>query len=213
MLLRTLLSASLLGGILPLASQAQITPDASRFYVGVRANMLSNVPFKDRGLVPQLVGPALTAGMQFTPRLAGQVGLSYHWGKETRDLLYRFGNITVTSRSKYFSIPVLLRYTVTEPAQRFHFDILGGATLLHTTGSTSYTNSTGVLDPGFRDNSGSNTNFCLTLGPAVRAAISSHLELTASSAVSAVVGDNYYKFSDRLFLNTSLGVNYTFGQR
>jgi hypothetical protein len=150
--------------------------------------------------------------MQFTPRLAGQVGLSYHWKKETYDLRFQSGNTTATIRSKYFIIPVLLRYTVTEPAQRFHFDILGGATLFHGTGSTSYSSSTGVIDPVFRDNSGSNTNFCLTLGPAVRTAISSQLELTASSAVSAVVGDNYYRFSDRLFLNTSIGVNYTFGQ-
>jgi len=45
----------------------------------------------------------------------------------------------------------------------------------------------------------------------VRAAISNHLELTASSLVSMVVGENYYRFSDRLFLNTSLGLNYKFG--
>ncbi len=178
--------------------------------------MLSNVPFKDQGTVPRLIGPSLTAGMQFTPRLAGQIGLSYHWKTD----VYSYQVVdqtgysirTTTYRSKYFIVPVLLRYTVTAPAERFHFDVLGGATIVHARGSSlvDYYSSTGTnMTP--TETSSSDTRFNVTLGPAVRAAVSSRLEITAAGLVSAIVGDSYYRFSDRLFLNTSLGINYTFG--
>ncbi|RZJ95337.1 MAG: porin family protein [Hymenobacter sp.] len=203
---RTLLAASLLSGLLPLTSQAQTVPVSSRFYVGVGANMLSNVPFKDQGAVPRIIGPSLTAGMQLTPRLAVQAGLSYHQKNETYEYLFAGPGIASTIKAKYFLVPVLARYTVTEPTARFHFDVLGGATLIHATSHISYTSSAYESD-------NADTRFNLSVGPAVRAALSSHFELTASGLVSATVGDSYYEFSDRLFLNTSIGVNYTFGSR
>ena len=205
---RILFAASILSG-LPLASHAQTTPPAARFYVGVGANMLSNVPFKDQGIVPRIIGPALTAGLQLTPRLAVQAGLSYHWKTETYDYLFAGPGIATNVSTKYFIVPALLRYTVTAPATPVHFDVLGGATLVHARGHVTYSGST----PFSGDPTSSDTRFNLTLGPALRAAIAPHLELTASSLVSMVVGEDYYRFSDRLFLNTSLGVNYTFGQR
>jgi hypothetical protein len=219
MLFRTLLTVGLLGSLAPLTSQAQDAPASPRFYVGVGANLLSNVPFKSYGIVPRLIGPSLTAGMQFTPRLAGQVGLSYHRKKDS----YTYENagpagtteVIATYRSQYFIIPVLLRYTVTNPAERFHFDVLGGATLLVARASGAF-EFNGVVDPSLvTQNSNynfSNARFNLTLGPAVRTAVSPRLELTASSLASVSTG-TYYKFSDRLFLNTSLGINYAFGQR
>ncbi|TDN40198.1 hypothetical protein E4631_18030 [Hymenobacter sp. UV11] len=48
--------------------------------------------------------------------------------------------------------------------------------------------------------------------PAARYTLSPNLELTANGLVSAILGDTYYKFSDRLFLNALVGVHYTFGQ-
>jgi hypothetical protein len=219
MLLRTLLPICLLGSLVSLASHAQTNSASPRFYVGVGGNMLSNLPFKERQTVPQVVGPALTAGMRFTPRLAGQIGLSYHWKKDTYTYekagIAGSTEVIATYRSQYFIMPVLLRYTVTNPAERFHFDILGGATLLvaRTSGAFEFN---GVTDPSLvslnSDYSTSNGQLSLTLGPAVRAAISPRLELTASSIASVFTG-NYYEFSDRLFLNTSLGINYAFGQR
>jgi hypothetical protein len=213
----TLLIPSLLINLLALSSHAQTAPSLSRFYLGVSGNQLSNAPFNGDGIVPRIIGPALTVGMQLTPRLAVQTGLSYHWKKESR--YYQsistpggISSVTTTQRTKYFIIPALLRYMVTAPAGRAHFDVVGGATLLHATGHVTYDVSGGAIDPALRESSISDTRFNLTLGPAVRAAISPRLELSVSSLMSMVVGDNYYRFSDRLFLNTSIGLNYTFGQ-
>jgi hypothetical protein len=193
------LITGLLGTLLPLASPAQTAPTSPRFYVGVGANMLANVPFNDRALlpvVPRLFGPSLTAGWLFTPRWALQVGFSYH-GKNTPNPA---GGPTI--ETNYFLVPALLRYTVTAPATPVQFDVLAGATLVHLrddwrtySGPSSYTA----------------TRVNLTVGPAVRAALSAHWEVTAASLVSMLVGQNYYTFSNRLFLNTSLGLNYKFG--
>ncbi|RZL09556.1 MAG: hypothetical protein EOO62_13955 [Hymenobacter sp.] len=213
---RTLLAAAIVSGLVSLPGHAQTAPASPRFYVGLGANMLSNVPFKDQGMVPRLVGPALTAGMQFTPRLAGQIGVSYQWKKDTYpanflDLTGYFVN-SVTYRYSYLIVPVLLRFTVTAPAERFHLDLLGGGTLLHARSYSTYAYSASGVGPA-EQSVNSDTRYNLTLGPSVRAALSPRLELTASGLVSARLGENYYRFSDRLFLNTSLGINYTFGQR
>ncbi|RZK20632.1 MAG: porin family protein [Hymenobacter sp.] len=203
MLSHILLTTGLLGTLLPLSSPAQTVPASSRFYVGIGANLLSNLPFKDRGIVPSSFGPSLTVGLPFKPRWALQVGFSYHGKSETID--NPNSTVEATVRTKYFLVPALLRYTVTEPTNPVQFDILGGATLVHAKGRTTYSL------PFYDEPTISDTRFNLTLGPAVRAAISNHLEFTASSLVSVVVGKTYYNFSDRLFLNTSLGLNYKFG--
>lgn len=119
---------------------------------------------------------------------------------------------SVTYRFSYLTVPVLLRYTVTAPAERFHFDLLGGGTLVHARSGSTYEYGAGATSPAEQPVN-SDTRVNVTLGPSVRAALSPHLELTASGLVSAIVGESYYRFSDRLFLNTSLGMNYTFGQR
>jgi hypothetical protein len=206
MLSHLLLTTGLLGTLLPLTSAAQTAPVSSRFYVGIGANLLSNLPFKGQGIVPRSLGPSLTAGLLFSPRLALQTGLSYHGNKETYDDLFASPGVVATVRTNYFLVPALLRYTVTAPASPVHFDVLGGATLVHATSRTTFS----VSSPLYDESSISDTRFNLTLGPAVRAAISPNLELTATGVVSMVVGENYYNFSDRLFLNTSLGLNYKF---
>jgi hypothetical protein len=206
MLSQTLLTACLLGSLFPFVSSAQTTSVASRFYVGVGGNQLSNIPFND-AIVPRFIGPSLTAGMQLTPRLAVQTGLSYHWGENSPKIQQLIDSPSST-HSGYFIIPALLRFTTTAPAARAHFDIVGGATLVHIRNRTTYDYNGSTL----KELRNSNTQFSLTLGPAVRAALAPNLEITAASVVSAVVGESYYQFSERLFLNTSIGVNYTFGQ-
>jgi hypothetical protein len=198
MLAPLLLITGLLGTLLPLASPAQTAPAAPRFYVGVGANLLSNVPFNDRRIVPvvpRLFGPSLTAGWHSTPRWALQVGFSYH-GKNTPNPA---GGSTL--EAKYFVVPALLRYTVTAPATPVQVDVLAGATLVHLKDWETYS----------APSSYTATRVNLTVGPAVRVALSSHLEVTAAGLVSMIVGQNYYTFSNRLFLNTSLGLNYKCG--
>lgn len=164
--------------------------------------MLSNLPFKDRGIVPRSFGPSLTVGLHFTPRWALQIGFSYHGKRET--IANPNSVVEATLRTKYFLVPALLRYTVTASANPVQFDILGGTTLVHAKARTTFS------PPSSYESNLSDTRFDLTLGPAVRAAISSHLDLTVNGLVSMRV-DKVYNFSDRLFLNTSLGLNYKFG--
>jgi hypothetical protein len=213
---RTLSGASLLlAASLPLVSHAQTTSDAPRFYVGVGANLLSNIPFNSVG-VPRLVGPSLTAGLQLTPHVAVQAGVSYQWKKDAYSQTFYYpapGNVTTYTsehHSKYFFIPVLLRYTFAPSAERFHVDALGGVTLLATTERSSYESLPATTtQPAEYKNS--NFDASLTLGPAVRYTLSPQVELTASS-VASVILQNYGRFSDRLFLNTAIGVNYIFGR-
>jgi hypothetical protein len=196
----------LLGTLLPATSFAQTASAPARFYAGVGANLLSDFPFTDRGIVPRTLGPALTAGWSFTPRLALQVGGSYHTQKKAYgDLIPGLGTIP-TVRTNHFLVPALLRYTLTAPASLVHVDVLGGGTLVHATSRTTYS----VSSPLYSESRLSDTRFNLTLGPAVRAAVAPHLDLTVTGVASVVVGENYPTFRDRLFLNTSLGLNYRF---
>jgi hypothetical protein len=203
MLAPILLITGLLGTLLPLASPAQPAPASPRFYVGVGANLLSNVPFNDHALVPlvpRIFGTSLTAGWHFTPRWALQVGFSYH-GKSTPNPANPNPASGPTLDANYFLVPALLRYTVTAPATLVQFDVLAGATLVHLKDWRTYSAPSSHTD----------NRFNLTVGPAVRVALSSHLEVTAAGLVSMIVRKDYYNFSDRLFLNTSLGLNYKFG--
>jgi hypothetical protein len=198
---------------IPQLSFAQTGPASSRFYVGAGANLLTT--FISGG--PSLVGPSLTAGMQLAPRLAVQVSAAYHWQSDSYTYAsYSSGSmpgyVTTDLRYKHFTVPVLLRYTFTEPAERFHFDGLAGLTILHSSVSVKYTtigSSTGY--PYFSDNSSSSTKANFTLGPSVRYSVTPNVELTANALVSTVLGDRYYNFSDRLFLNVLVGAHYTFG--
>lgn len=215
MFFRTLVTAGLLAGILPLASPAQTAP---RFYVGAGANLLTNVPFLSGGIAPRLYGPALTAGLELTPHLALQAGVAYFWQNDNLSLIYNDPNqLTpvveqIDYHTKYFTIPVLLRYTFAPAAERLHVDALAGVTLAHSSYRNS-SSSTSLSYPYSYEYTGSTTRANVTLGPAVRYTLVPNVELTANALVSATVGDTYYRFSDRLFLNVLVGVQYSFGQR
>jgi hypothetical protein len=217
----TFTAAILVAGILPLASHAQTTP---RFYVGVGANLLTNVPFLSEGDGPRvsggattrLYGPALTAGLQLNPHLALQAGVAYFWKNSSYYQVSSNSNqpTPIVSQSdfrvKYFTIPVLLRYTFTPAAERFHVDALAGMTLVH----SSYRNSASsnfYTTPYAYEYNGSTTKANVTLGPAVRYTLVPNVELTANALVSATLGDTYYRFNDRLFLNVLVGAQYSFG--
>ena len=215
MLQKLLLLTSLVG--LPVLGLAQTTPTTG-FYLGAGANLITDVPFYSAG-VTTLVGPSLTAGFQFSPRLAVQVSAAYHWRKKTYDFSgYYYGSGgavigygTETSRYKYLTLPVLLRYTFTAPTARFHVDGLAGVTTLHSSynySSTSTIGSSGYFPHG----NSSSTKASLTLGPAVRYRVSSRVEVTANGLVNGVLGDTYTHFSDRLFVNAFVGAQYLFGR-
>lgn len=207
---------------LPFVSVAQNGPTSVRAYVGVGANLLTDTSFKT-GISPKLVGPALTIGLQVIPRLAIQTGIAYNWTKHSDtspSYTYinqggqsmTFGGYTTTFNYKYFTIPIVLRYTFAPSAERFHVDGLAGITLLH---FSSYyeSNYPSVRYETSDERRSSSTQKSLTLGPAVRYSVAPHVELTANGLVSAVLGNRYNSFSDRLFLNVLVGAQYTFGAR
>jgi hypothetical protein len=214
---KLLLLTSLAG--LPLLSVAQTEPASPHFYVGLGANLLTKVPASS-AVVPRLVGPAATGGLHLGPRLALQASLSYHWKNESASYpAYNYGGGTIGGDSysnsyKYFIVPVLLRYTFTPPAQRFHFDGFVGLTVLHSAFHYESTTTSYTGTPYSTEHSSGQTRAAIALGPAVRYAIGPAVDLTASALVNTVLGDNYSRnFSNRLFLNVLVGAQYSFGQR
>jgi hypothetical protein len=208
MVFRTLATTSLLVGSLALTGHAQTTP---RYYVGAGATLSTKAPFGS-GNQPTLFGPALTAGLQLTPHVALQTGVSYQWKREFYSEFSPNSDYHSDYHLKYLWVPILLRYTFAPSAERFHFDVLGGAMLLRASIKGSY----GVFpaSPGSDgDYNTATTKANLTLGPAVRYTVSPHLELSANGLVNVGLGDTYYSFSNRLFSNVSAGIQYTFGQR
>jgi hypothetical protein len=140
MFCRALFICSSLAGSVPLASHAQT---ASRFYAGVGANLLTNVPFNSAN-VSRLVGPSLTVGVQVASRVALQTAATYQWQSESyTSPIYTYGGgyiggETSSSRYRYITVPVLLRYTVTPAARHFLFDGLAGITIRHSTHQQNY---------------------------------------------------------------------------
>ena len=206
-------------GSLPLTGSAQTAPVAPRFYVGLGASLLTDKPFHSYSR-PSLFGPAVTAGVQLNPRLALQTGAALGWRHETftstpyTDPTQPANQPINTSeyRTRVLAVPLLARFTRTPPAKRLRVDALGGVTLLHSTAhgtiSLIYPTQTYHTEVSL-----STTNFNASLGPAVRYALTSQVELTADALVNAALGSGYFQFSDRLYLNVLVGARYTFGQR
>jgi hypothetical protein len=205
MLTRTPFAVSLLASLLPLSCFAQSAP---HFYVGAGASVLVNRPFSE-GKPDRLFGPSLTAGLALNPRLAVQLGASYH-GKTESISSYSSGPgpRADTFHYYYLVMPVLLRYTFTSPNSPWHLDGLAGATIVHAASKYTRNDSLSYLD--FKSSA---TRANLTLGPALRYAFLPNVEFTANALLSAVVGDSYRTFSDRLFLNVLVGAQYSFGKR
>ena len=209
----------LAAGLLALSrlGAAQTTAEPPRFYVGVGASLLTAWPFhKSSDYHP--VGPALTAGLQLSPRLALQVGASVGWESYQFGAAYEPANVSPGSsfyssdgKETIYTVPVLLRYTFTAGAGPLHFDALGGGTLLHARGHQRVIVVTGGQKTYDHTDNYTDTAFRLTLGPAVRYALSPALELSATPLVNVALNSGY-NFSNRFSSNFLLGVNYKFGQ-
>lgn len=205
MFTRTLFAVGLLAGVLPLTGNAQSAP---RFYVGAGASVLSIRPFSE-GKPDRLVGPALTAGLELNPRLAVQLGASYH-GRTEAIPSYSSGPGSSTDSYHYYQLvmPALVRYTFTSPNSPWHLDGLAGVTIVHA--ASKYTRNDSLNYVAFK---ASDTRANLTVGPALRYAFLPNVEFTANALLSAIVGNSYGPFSDRLSLNVLVGAQYSFGKR
>jgi hypothetical protein len=217
MFAKTLLSASIV--LLPAVSLAQSTP----LYVGASFNASTFSPF--RSYSSNLYGPALTVGYQLSPRWAIQTGAS--WGQRsdrpsntarpnelTTPTIFKEVNFDL--RYTRLTIPVLARFTLTDPTKALQVDALFGPSWIYTTDRNT---TTFVLKAGGSDSqtsTSSENSFSAGLGPSIRYAVNPHLQLTANSIVQAPFADGVNRgnssFGDRLFLTTQLGVQYRFGQ-
>jgi hypothetical protein len=198
-----------LGG-LPLLSAAQ-TPTASRpFYVGVGASVLTHVVtrFYPYASTAAVVGPALTLGWQFTPQLSAQLGAAYHG--QTRDE-NEVGFYTSRQRTRSLTAPLLLRYSFSPTPRRFHLDAVAGLTIRHVRFNYEETYTTSSGAPLYAAGTSTSTEVNLTLGPAVRYALTPQFELTALPLVNLALNKSYGDFKNRLFGNGQVGINYTFG--
>gem|GEM_PF-1523441 len=205
----------LLAGLasLPVLSSAQTTPTSSKFYVGVGASVLTDIIFRPSSYspLPALVGPSLTFGRQFSPRLGAQIGASYAW--RTTGIPFEGVYSYYKVRNRVLSIPLLLRYSFLPATDRFHVDALGGVTLQRAKSSYDFSfSTTGTPYPYGISGESVSTKYYLTLGPAVRYSLTPQLELSATPLVNMFLGDNYGTFRRRLLWNGLVGVNYTFGQ-
>lgn len=206
---------------LPVLSLAQSPTPATHFYVGAGASVLTDIGFRDssypysRTYSPTLVGPALTLGWQFTPALALEVGGAYAW-RTTQDT-YTYGSYSgvglVTANlhvhQRVFTLPVLVRYTLTPIAGSLYLDVLGGATMQRATlsyNSSIDENNGNILYTGGKS---SLTTAFLTLGPAVRYSLSPRLSLTVDPTLNMALNNSHREFQDRLLWNLRAGVRYS----
>jgi hypothetical protein len=216
--MRTIL---LLAGLasLPLLSVAQTT--STRFYVGAGVSVLSAKPFRSYGSTE--VGPALTAGMQFTPRLALQLSGSYTWHRASGSYgtYYYPSSFPPTSgtdatfnyerHDKLFAFPLLLRATLTDPAKPLRVDALFGPMWLHSTvRATSSVTYQGQTVQNTSD-SYSDNSFSVALGPALRYSLTPRIELALDALVNLGLRNSDGNFGDQLFSNVLAGVHYNFG--
>jgi hypothetical protein len=204
-----LLAASL--GLAPAISLAQATPHV---YIGAAAFLSNSGPF--RSYSENDLGPALTVGYQLSPRWAIQSGVSWAWHNSSFFSDYRNSNspyerVTYDLHTDKFVIPLLARYTFTDPASPLHVDALLGASWLYTTGRTAitYSQATSSYTDTFKGNS---TSFSASIGPSVRYTLGAHVDLVATSIMQVALTNRYGSFTDRLSLNTQVGVQYSLGQ-
>ncbi len=206
---KLLLAASL--GLSPAISLAQSTP---HLYVGASALLASSSPFRTYN--QNHFGPALTVGYQLSPRWAIQSGVSWIWQSNSFSNNYNTPSyptdiIGFDSRLNQFFVPVLARYTFTDPASPLHVDALLGASWLHTNGRTSLTYA-GVTSPYTETYKGNDNDVLPSVGPSVRYTVGTQLDVVATSLLQVNLANGYGNFANRLSLNTQLGVQYTFGQ-
>ena len=212
MLLHKFLSASLLAGILPLVSAAQTTPNSPRYYVGVGGSVLNSFGSGSS----RILGPSLTAGLQLSPQLAVQIGATVTWRNYSTGYSYTDYQLQQTvytneSRSKFITVPALLRYTLSPVAKRLQFDALVGLSFLV---NTSRSTSTTLFPDQTQYESStrySNLHGSLVLGPALRYSLTPRVALTAEVPVNLVIGNSYGSFSNRFFYNLQVGARYNFG--
>ncbi|SNS07423.1 outer membrane beta-barrel protein [Hymenobacter mucosus] len=200
-------------------SSAQTNPAATspRFYLGVGASALSYAPASSYNRLRH-PGPSLSVGIQLTPQWALQAGAALNWRNDSDSQSYQPSpseGLTVYQyniRSTTLIVPLLARYTFTDPAGPFRGDLLGGVTLLHTAAHFTSSSTPAGQVPFLADERYTVTRGSFTLGLGARYELLPRVEVTADGLANVAVTDSFYEFSDRFFLNFGVGIRYYLGQ-
>jgi hypothetical protein len=205
----------------PLATLAQSSDPAPtyRFYGGVAAYTSATQSLGTYYGGRYNVPVQATLGYQLQPRLAVQVGLAY---SNTRGS-YSYTNDYVDSNAnavsylttsaytrRVFTTSLLARYTLTrQAAHRFQVDALGGFSLLHSIGRSTYSEtatSQGSSSVSNSDYSYNYNNLLLNAGPSFRYRFGKHLE-AMYDVLFGVSLTNSFNASTSM----ALGLRYRFG--
>jgi hypothetical protein len=206
----------------PLPGRSQAEAPAPRFYVGLGAyssyyQRLGHQNFGGFRLPVQL-----TAGYQWRPRLAVQLGVAYSGSSNSYSyqgyLVGADGSLSPIGRSgrasdHSTSVSALARYTLTRQlTHRLQFDLLGGLTLEHDRyrdqGSLSDSVQTGTFD-----NQYSTTVLHAAFGPGVRYRLGSSFELFGDYLFNLCLATSQAYSPGRVTTAGSLGLRYRFGTR
>lgn len=209
----------------PLLVQAQTTEAgaAPRFYVGLAAYSSYYQTLGNQNFGGFRVPLQLTAGYQWRPRLAVQLGVAYSQFANQYDYQWNYAPNTPGPEYHYqrtgrattsnTSVSVLGRYTLTrQAAHRLQFDVLGGFTLEH----GRYRNR-GIATDSSQvspfDNQHSATSLLFSVGPSVRYRLAKSVELFSDYTFNVRLASSEAYQPGRATSAGSLGVRYRFGAK
>jgi hypothetical protein len=201
----------------PLLTHAQRSESAptSRFYVSLAAYVSNYLPVWQTG---SLLPVQLTAGYQFTPRLAVQASVAYNGRSnsyagtsydEAGSQPLSSYSYTGQYRQRVASTSVLARYTLTRQAtNRWQFDAVGGLALVHTNYASSYVRTGGTIGTRIEMSDYRTNNLLPTVGLGARYRILSQVQATSNVLLGLpVTGYGAREISP----SVSLGLQYQFG--
>ncbi|NML64356.1 porin family protein [Hymenobacter sp. RP-2-7] len=202
----------------PLLCWAQAAPRAVIPYVGASLSVQTSQPFN--AYSSTRLGPAFTVGAELNPRLALQLGSAYVWRRDAYHGAYTTNVGLVVedndTRLHTFTVPILLRATLTRPAGRWHVDGLAGPTIYYYVTHRNYLQTTQGQITRSGTDSYVETQASLTLGPGVRYALTPRLELAANALAELYLSGFPYTLaaplSSQLSSHLLAGVQYRFGQ-
>ena len=165
----------------------------------------------------------LTVGYEFCPRLAVQVGAAYSGNSRDLAVITYNSPVSPTGYSQSYatftyrnvSVSALARYTITNPAARLQFAVLGGMGLEHAGGRTSgvsYTSPSGQVSDTYE--SRYSTNILLaSLGAGLRYRLTPRFELNYDFTENrALASDSRAYMTRSLTASHALGLRYRFGE-
>ena len=210
---------------LPFGSHAQSADPVStpRFYVGLAAYSSYYQPLSGGAYRSTRVPCQVTAGYQWRPRLALQVGLAYSGVSDSysytgsANLYGAYFDASGRATQRNTSTSLLARYTLTrKPEHHLQFDVLGGFTWEHSSYHDTGTRADSVqssLVVSPYDNQSAINRLLLTVGPSVRYRFGQHLEVFYNFLIDTNLASSQYYQIQGITTGSALGLRYRFGQR